>query len=219
MEQRVVLQDNTKIIYWIQDKMISFYLVIPMSNSVHLALGIEKNVNDEKIKEVNATRDSVFVIPVVQEQILSGITENRVDYFNLLDGIFSETINMAYQILVYNHIDVRNGILFNENKDYMTFIQWFIQKYASRVSLVQYKIWNDVVDNANVVPIIEEKKEDVIPPQVVDTSTILEKSQENEVSHDDTVHSGEGKDLGFVSYVLLGVVVAVASLVLLYFII
>ena len=214
MEKRIVLQESNRYIYWIKGDNSVFYLSIPNASKVHLVLNLIPNVTDDVIKGLKHDNDKVLVIPIIDGDVLDRAKLNNAVDFQSLDVIFSNTINLAYQILSYNHLEVDNVVSFLKNLDFESFQTWFIQKYDGRVVLY------------------EEKKEidDVVPSSVQDTisNDAVPSSQVNNgvISNDDfhpdndldSSRDGNGS-LGFVSYVLLGVVVAVMSLIFLYFLV
>ena len=200
MEQRVVSQDHNRYIYYIKEDYYSFYMLIPSSASVNLVLSIMDEPNDDKIKSLPFLVDKVIVIPVVDSRILSMIKQNSSEGFQALEKMFSNVLNLSHQILTYNHLQVDEHVYFDENMSYSSFQTWFIQKYGGRV--ISYKIPYEVKED-NIVN---------MPIDVMDNSLVDEDKNSFESSN-------RNSGLGFVSYVLLGVVVAVASLILLYFLI
>ncbi len=209
MEQRIVSQQANRYIYFIKDNNYSFYMLIPKSSKVSLVLNITDNVDDEKIKSMPLNLENVIVVPNINEQILSNIKQNNLEYFEFLNELFSKILNLSYQILTYNHLEVNNQIYFNESQTYTTFYNWFIQKHDGRVAPIKLE---------------NSQKKEIEKPNITNTNVLennppLEKKEEKIQTTLPTEEVSHGKEFGFVSYVLLGVVVAVISLVFLYLII
>ncbi len=200
MEKRIVLQEDNRYIYWIKGEDSVFYLSIPKATQVNLVLNLIPNVTDDVMKNLKHDGDKVMVVPIVDGDVLDRVKVNNATDFQTLDGIFSSTINMAYQILSYNHLQVNEVVSFLENSSFESFQTWFIQKYQGRVILIK-----------------EKKELDSVPP-VQEVSSVIEEN--NSLKNQEVVaNTNKSGSMGFVSYVLLGVVVAVLSLVMLYFLI
>ena len=211
MEQRIVLQGEEKYIYWIKDRDLAFYLTIPQNKKVSLILNMISEVNDEKVMGFTHLKDNVIITPVVGNDILNGVRENNALYFEKLDDIFSRIINLSHQILTYNHLEVESSIMLNDNKEYSMFNTWFVKKYQGRVVLTDSEVREGLTF---IRPALSQELDQVQKPTVDNEELGM---VESIGSNDET--QSEKKDMGFVSYVLLGVLVAVISLVFLYYII
>lgn len=214
MVQRMVLKAQEKCIYEIEDKDLKFYLLIPNTQKVFLTVYIMEGPTDLSIQKIMQDPDKVLVIPVLESKLFSSVLANQAEGFNYLDKYVSSLINLAHQILVYNHVIVENVVYFN-SPILPNFEKWLIQKYQGRVvgTVVNYRA------NEEVSPAILEGN-------VVDHTMTLSNSLDQDVSLekdlkdvDSSLEGNEKHDFGFVSYVLLGVVVAVISLVFLYLLI
>ena len=204
MEQRIVAQESNRYIYFIQDGDVKFYLAIPKMANVSLLLNLIDGIDDIKVKQ-DSVFNRVVISPVIGREVLDGLLQNKVSDYQKVDDIFSKAINDSYQILTYNHIAVERSVSLNENRTYSMFCQWFCQKYNGRVQLIPYK--QEMVES--VTPVVNQG----VVNQVTDANPdVVSENIEETVP---AVQSKGG--LGFVSYVLLGVVVAVVSLVFLYF--
>ena len=197
MEQRIISQDGTKIICYIKENTYAYYLIIPASKKVNLLLNIVNNITDETIKQINSYPDKASIFPIIDQNILLGVSQNQAESFQALDNTLSEIINSSYQLLTYNHLEIDNNILLNKVGPYPTFYNWFINKYNGRVQLAELEL-------------IEKKEPQ---PQVQNTPTPPQVQEQ-----DGPIEEQESKSLGFVSYVLLGVVAAIATLIFLYLI-
>lgn len=209
MEQRVVLKNDTQCIFFIQEANLNFYMMIPNAKKVSVVLGLFEDVHDDVVKKIPFFSGKVIVVPVIEKNVLDGVKEKQESYWQYLDKVLSLLINTAYKILTFNHMEVSNKIVLDNNVDYLDFNHWFVSRYSGRVEL----------SNLNLVssfskPLFEQTD---IPP-----SNVMEVPVEKEtLSLDQDIESvkNKGREPGFVSYVLLGVLVAVISLVVLYLLI
>lgn len=223
MEQKVISKNSNQCIYFIQETNLSFYLVIPNSQQVHLVLGLYPQLDSNIFQNFPLLGDKAMIIPVLNPQVIIGIQNANSTYFKYLDEVLSSLINVAYKILTFNHLKVEQKVYLNQNAQFMNFNQWFITKYNGRIEPI-------------TIPIFFPKKEESVPtvssPQVPEQP--IEKKQNSEVTTISNPQSTEvqpntsesiskeenrGKEPGFVSYVLLGVLSAVITLVFLYLII
>ena len=209
MEQRIVLQEKTKFIYFIKENDISFYLMIPNNQKLSIVLNIIDNINDEQVKTLESIPNHAMIIPVLSYELLESVLKNQAEDFNRLDSICSKMINFSHKTLTYNHLQVDSSVFLVENQKYTMFNTWFIRKYGGRVSLIkQNNTTSSEINRENASPVIKGN------PQTNEQEKKINEPNLSEITQDSSQ-----KDLGFVSYVLLGVVAAVASLIFLYFII
>ena len=215
MVQRMILKTQDKCIYEIEEKNLKFYLLIPNTKKVFLTICLMENPTDVSIQKIIQEPNKVLVIPMVESNILSSVSLNQEEAFRYLDQYISNLINLSHQILVYNHMEVENVVYFNSVL-FPNFEKWFIQKYQGRVASVKINYQS----SEKVNPIIQE------PDTIDNTMTLaasISQSQSADVPLVDEEKTPEVQenihDFGFVSYVLLGVIVAVVSLVFLYLII
>ena len=212
MEQRIVAQKETKYIYWIKNNDNAFYLSIPNTKEVGLVINLVKDANDEVVQNFPDIKGKVIVTPIISTETSLSVKENNAEYFNKLDSIISDSINLSHQILTYNKLNVSTSINLYNNKVYDMFNTWFIKKYSGRVSLIEIEETNNstlagplFADSTSQTPVSNAKTE-----PIVEETMELDKEE---------LPMKKEKSLGFVSYVLLGVVIAVASLIFLYLIV
>lgn len=218
MEQKVIVKTQNQCIYLIKEANLDFYLLIPNSKQIKIVLGLFDDVTDEMVKNLPIQNDKAIVIPVVQKQVLQQANIINSQSFHYLEQILSILINTAYKILTYNRMQVDTQVLLNSNQSLNLFEQNFVQKYQGRVQLI------DLFAKTSV-SVVEEAKPIVVEPKEERTNVIETKIEEvmpTEMLVQESVSSQNIKEVhepGFVSYVLLGVLVAVISLVFLYLII
>ena len=214
MEQKVIERNQEQCIFLIRESNIDFYLVIPNCKKVHIVLGVFLDVTVDFIKSIPKQNDKALVIPVLNRQFLEQIHNGQVQNYASLDNVLSFLINTSYQILTYNHIGVETQILLHNNADFISYNQQFVSKYQGRVQLIDLLPKEviqpeEVVSSVSVDPPVHEN---VLQSEVSDI--MPDSMEENQEQLSPNLR--EAREPGFVSYVLLGVLVAVISLVFLY---
>ncbi len=215
MEQKVIEKSQERCIFLIHESNFDFYLIIPNSKKVNLVLTIFQNIQDEQIRIFPFYQDKAIVAPIVDSRILTGLKENQENFFQYFDKFLSNLINVTYQILTYNHIEVDFKILFNNDLSYIEFNRWYTKKYNGRVELIQLETTPQPVKKE----VQTEASLTSTPTLKEETLSTIDSLPPDDLSENNTVSSTKEKEPGFVSYVLLGVVVAVISLIFLYFLI
>ncbi len=224
MNKQLIAETTTTNIFYIKDERLSFYINIPKNiSNIDILINIlddpniiNPSINTNEIikEEINKIYSSPNGISIVTPLIDNNITEqlklnNNEQVFNYADKYISYLINQAYSLLTSENFPVNKIIKLNNNKQYDVFNNWFVNKYNGRVELANYSNMESTNENIpNEEPISEEKN---IANEVLENTSTIETINENEVLPEENV-----REPGFVSYVLLGVVVAVISLVILY---
>ncbi len=225
MNKNLIANVDNKNVYLISDKKISFYICVPNVSKVNIVLNLVSNTNSINMGVSNISdltnavteiyksfhfNDIAVVIPVLDSNLIEQIKlNNDQKIFEYTNKVMGYLINTAYGILTSSNINVDSIIKFNSNQDFTAFINWFVAKYNGRVELVDY----------NQAPV--NKFENVASPQPeinADSklaSDVLDKTASMDAINTTTSEKNV-KEPGFVSYVLLGVIVAVVSLVALY---
>jgi len=230
MEQRIIKKTEEKCIYFMKENNLDFYFVIPNNKQVSIVLGLFSNVNDEFIETINFEQDKAVIVPVISNQILTSANHLDTTGFKYLDSVLSYLINVSYKILTSNNLIVNQKILINNNPTYTNFNQKYVEKYGGRVELYEL-IKKEVQKPINNDPIFEPREEvesvnnfkPVEPPfknyKPIDNEDEIKESIEPLLYDEPVITTEETenrKEPGFVSYVLLGVIIAVISLVILY---
>lgn len=228
MEQKIISQTSEQCIYLMKDANLDFYLVIPNNKQISIVLGLFPGVTEDVIKTLPKEKDKAIVIPVINEQILTSANHLDITSFKYLDNVLSYLINISYRVLTNNKLSVNNKILLNNHTSYENFNQKYIQKYQGRVEL--YNLFSKFTSNTQNIfePISNQVSEfkPVEPPfkaEVINNNSTdaIEESIEPILYDEPVITSSDAKnnkEPGFVSYVLLGVLVAVISLVFIYII-
>ena len=149
--------------------------------------------------------------PIMINQIMEQIKQGNEQYKMIFNRLLSYLINKSYEILKNEGKSVHTEIGIEQNPDYRAFIEEFISKYPSRLKLVNYydrpkenepqgnsQDGGGSLANTTTISLDEMSSSDVMGKP----KTLVKKPQSSAP--------------GFVSYVLLGVMVAVISLVILY---
>ena len=189
--------------------------------------GIYNNFEDNNI---------AVVTPIIDSNLLEQAKLNNSEQiFSYLDQSMSFLINTVYKILTSNNYQVENIIKLNDNHSYSAFNNWFVNRYNGRVALTKYNKENVIEKDPTLImdsfkqPATEPAApvqtpiSTPTPPQVEKPNPntaladeVLEQTQSLSVGEDNEQGFSRTKEPGFVSYVLLGVIVAVISLVILY---
>lgn len=205
MEQRMISKTNEQCTFLIKDTNIEFYLVIPNSRQLNILISLYKDVNDGMIAKLPVEQDKAIVVPVINNQILTNANLLDVTSLKYLDGVLSYLINTSYKILTYNHLEVSNKILLNNNPSLANFNKQYASNYQGRVELYTRPLPQSQAPIQDIPPVPQPN----VPNDNVTPTTAPDEDQQDLM---------EKRDPGFVSYVLLGVLVAVISLVFLYLI-
>ena len=217
MEQKVISKTEEQCIYLMKDPNLAFYLIIPNEKQVNILLALFPEVTEDIIKTLPKEKDKAIIIPIINNQFLTNANNLEPTSFTYIDKVLNYLINTVYQILNYNHVKVNEKVLLNNHSLYENFNNKYIERYNNRVEL--YNLMKPVEELHETIekqPIEETALETV--PEPIDNSLPLTnqpEEQNNEILENTNVKK-RVRELGFVSYVLLGVLVAVISLVFLY---
>lgn len=228
MSGNFITKINDSNIYLINDKNISYFLSIPdNSPRVNIAINIYEGIDSNNVSDVFSlvNRDNLSIIsPIFDSSVLNELKNNNQPMFINVDKYLSYLINSVYSILKSNNKEVETKIVLINYDIYSEFNKWFKEKYKERVNSVDVNSDTREFQPMDITNMFH--REDLGIPAVNTASgniasNVLDNTQQMDMLNDEQ----EGKvrvktrDLGFVSYVLLGVVVAITSLLLLYLLI
>lgn len=217
MEQKVISKTEEQCIYLMKDPNLAFYLIIPNEKQVNILLALFPEVTEDIIKTLPKEKDKAIIIPIINNQFLTNANNLEPTSFTYIDKVLNYLINTVYQILNYNHVKVNEKVLLNNHSLYTNFNNKYIERYNNRVELYNLmKPVEELHEKIEKQPIEETALETV--PEPIDNSLPLTnqpEEQNNEILENTNVKK-RVREPGFVSYVLLGVLVAVISLVFLY---
>ena len=224
MNQNLIASINNKNVYLVNDSKLPFYICLPSGNTASIVLNLVSDVSLINININNMTSitneitniyskfnfsDVAVVTPIIDSNLLEQVKlNNDENVFLYLDKYMAYLINAAYSFLRSNNIAVNNQIKLDNNDSYVNFNNWFFHKYNGRVVLVDYS--NAPVNKFENVSQNNMTSND-IANDVLNNTAVM-----GVVRDDSNSKVSETKEPGFVSYVLLGVIVAVVSLIVLY---
>lgn len=225
MEQRKMLELNKHDIYLLSDNNIAFYIGIPKVtefNSVNISIDLKDNfdkinINKNDIVYVKDELSNIYqdidsenitlITPIFYNDILQRIkTEPKEGLFSYLDKCLSYIINNAHKVLVENNIQVNSKIVIVKNDKFANFINWFSARYSSRVDTKQYS--ELLGDFTSIIPVVNTDNIISVPTEKANA--------DNNLTSEVQANLKESHSTGFISYVLLGVIGIVITLVILY---
>ena len=222
----MIHKTNEQCIFLMKESNLDFYLIIPNNKQVSIVLGIFPDVNEDMIKNLSNEMDKAVVVPVINSEVLTSANHLDTTSFKYLDNVFSYLINISYKILTSNKLSVNQKILINNNPLYENFNSKYIEKYQGRVEL--HNLTKKIDTTQSIFTPTEEAKTEFKPVDLPfqnfttnDKKDTIEDEIEPILYDEPVIASPDMKDTrepGFVSYVLLGVLIAVISLVFLYMI-
>ena len=236
MNQMVIGNILNRNIYLINDKNISFYISVPNEEKAAIVINLIDNANEIDISNGNAHNvtnkineiyskfnyDNIAVVtPVINNQITEQVKNNAPQYVSYLNKVLGYLINISYRYLKDNGKEVYEQIKLNNNESYKDFNTKFVSMYNNRVELVNYNNPPaNKIENTNM-PIVENtsiEQNENSNEELANTTTIPldDAYKEIEQEKENVKKLTRKREPGFVSYVLLGVIVAVISLVVLY---
>lgn len=208
MEQKVISKTEEQCIYLMKDPNLAFYLIIPNEKQVNILLALFPEVTEDIIKTLPKEKDKAIIIPIINNQFLTNANNLEPTSFTYIDKVLNYLINTVYQILNYNHVKVNEKVLLNNHSLYENFNKKYIERYNNRVELYNLMKPQEELHN-KIEPTVLETIDNSLP------LTNQPEEQNNEILENTNVKK-RVREPGFVSYVLLGVLVAVISLVFLY---
>ena len=210
MEQRKMLELNKHDIYLLSDNNIAFYISIPKVmefNSVNISIDLKDNFD-----KININKNDIVYVKAELANIYQDIdsesikTEPKEGLFSYLDKCLSYIINNAHKVLVEKNIQVNSKIVIVKNDKFANFMNWFSARYASRIDTKQY---SEVLgDFTSIIPVVNTDNIISVPTEKVNA--------DNNLASEVQTNLKESHSTGFISYVLLGVIGIVITLVILY---
>jgi len=225
-------------IYLIEQNDYIFYIALPYKdftntnitidlrsdyNNFKLANGLDIAINNlnslyQNIDNYNIT----LVLPMTSDNLLEEIIANPSnDNFLKMDKILGNIINTAYDFLTTNNITVESDIYILNENNYSNFINWFVNRYQTRVHVKSLDELShnpnlentyNILDTPNMSFVVgknddttvdEDKKN--IPDAIED---IIERNQEPKITNAET-------SPGYASYWFLGIITIVLSFIIL----
>lgn len=230
-------------IYLVVLENISFYISIPYKefNKTNISIELRDDYNElslsknnlenikSKLKDIYTKIDKyniTLVIPFTEDDDLNDVrvNENEITY-SKLDTILGKVINCSYTKLIESEIEVANKIVIINNEKYKNFIKWFLNNYSDRC---EYKSILELITLSNNdlslnkfeltdINFVIGKEETEKPKEELNTLEVDPNIIIEEIDlPNNFINKQEEKQLGYVSYCLLGIMSVIVSLVLLY---
>jgi len=220
MNKTLILQLDKHDIYLLSDNNISFYISVPKIKefkSVNISIDLKENFDKININKNDSvyvkdeltniyqdidSENITLVIPIFYNDVLERIKQMPSEnLFSYLDKCISYIINNAYKTLTEEQINVNSKIIIVKNEKFNNFIEWFSKRYSSRIDTKQYS--ELLGDFTSIIPVVSTNNIIEIPTQKLDMP-------------EGNIKVRESHSTGFISYVLLGTIGAVLTLIILY---
>lgn len=243
MKETLICKLEKHCIYYLSNSNYGFYILVPFKDytdtniavrlkSNYQSYDLNKNPLDVVTNELinyykNLDNYNItLILPVFYDDILSRIiTVNDMEKYQLLDKYLGEIFNSAYMLLTKNNIKVNSSIYVINNDSFKSFTNWFVSRYNNRI---EYKTILELIkqnDEYNSYNVVETPSINFVVGKTEEPT--IEKTAEIEIeTFDSIVKEMEEKTMkmpqkkesnaGYVSYVLLGVIVFALSLLLLW---
>ena len=171
-----------------------------------------------------------LILPVFYNNILDRIrVVEDLEMYQMVDRYLGVIFNNAYIFLTKNNVKVNNSIYVINNDSFKKFTNWFVSRYNNRIEyktilelVKQSDHFNsyDMVETPSINFVVGKNEEPKIDKTVeIETETFNSMTRDivdTESKKKDTFQSNKKNNAGFVSYILLGVVSFVVSMLLLF---
>ena len=243
MKETLICSLEKHNIYYVNNSSYGFYILVPFKEYIETNIAIRLKSNYQNYDLNKNSLDVVtnelinyyknldnynvtLVLPVFFDDMLSRIiTVDDMEKYLAVDRYLGEMINSAHRLLTKNNIKVNSNIYIINNDSFRKFTNWFVARYNNRIeykTILELVKENDNFSNYNVIEtpninfVIGKNEE----PNIEKTAEIELETFENIVREIEDkpkkiVPKKDSSNGGFVSYILLGVIAFVVSLVLL----
>ena len=240
MKETLILKLEKHYIYYLNNNQFGFYILTPFKDYSVTNITIRLKSNYEMYDLNKHSLDTVkselvnyynnldnynitLLLPVFFDDVLDRIRlVSDMDLYQLMDKYLGQIFNFAYMFLTKNNIKVKNNIYFINNDSFKAFTNWYIARYNNRI---EYKTVLDLVkENGSFhsYNVVETPSMNFVVGK--ENEPILEKTFEVEVETFDNMvknldnenTNSTSTNAGFVSYILLGIIVFIISMGLLF---
>lgn len=224
-------------VYYVSTDHVNYYITVPKNNKqiVKMVIDIKSNMDrydtlkndkvwaEENVKSVFKDIDDydiTLILPIFNDEIVRTLNDGNTDNYVKVDAVCGYLINSAYKVLADNNLQVDSQITMINSDRYQNFLNWFMDRYPSRVvgisllDLIRQDKTNNstdyqTVDTPNMSFVVGSNKPEEIPvseevnPTIRNDTNIIDMGDEKE-------------NKGFASYSLLAIFTVLVSLVILY---
>lgn len=244
MKETLICSLKKHNIYYLNDSNVGFYILVPYKeyNDTNISIRLKSNYHSYDLSRnsletvtnelVNYYNDLdnynvTLILPVFYDDILNRIkVVEDLELYQRLDKYLGYIFNSAYLFLTRNNIKVNNSIYVINNDSFNRFTNWFVNRYSNRieyktiVALVKengtYTSYN-VIETPTINFVVGKDKEPTIDKTVeLEAETFDNLAKKVAKGEEITPGVREASSGGFVSYILLGIITFVVSIVLLY---
>ncbi len=246
MKETLICSLEKHHIYYFNDSNVSFFMLTPYKEytDTNISIRLKSNYDTYDLTKnslevvtnelINYYRNLdnyniTLILPVFYDAVLNRIrVVDDMEIYQKLDRYLGYIFNTAYAFLTKNNIKVNNSIYVINNDSFNKFTNWFVARYNNRI---EYKTILDLVkengtySNYNVIEtpninFVVGKDEEPTIDKTVEMELETFDSFARDVMPTDSgkkaVKNRKDTSSGFVSYILLGVITFVVSIVLLY---
>lgn len=244
MKETLIFSLEKHNIYYLGNSNYGFYISVPFKDytDTNIAIRLKSNYQSYDLSKNSldvVTNELInyyknldnynitLILPVFNDDILSRIiTVDDMEIYQKIDNSLANIFNNAYSLLTKNNIKVNNNIYVINNDSFKKFTNWYVSRYNNRI---EYKTILELIkqsDNFNSYNVLETPSINFVVSK--NDEPTIEKTAEIELqTFDSFVREQFDEKLkkeidrkessgGFVSYILLGVVTFIVSLVLLW---
>ena len=233
-------------IYYFNDSNVSFFMLTPYKEYTDTNISIRLKSNYDTYDLTKNSLEVVtnelinyyknldnynitLILPVFYDDVLNRIrVVDDMEIYQKLDRYLGYIFNTAYAFLTKNNIKVNNSIYVINNDSFNKFTNWFVARYNNRIEyktildLVKengtYSNYN-VIETPNINFVVGKDEEPTIDKTVemeLETFDSFARDVMPTDNNKKAVKNRKDTSSGFVSYILLGVITFVVSIVLLY---
>lgn len=244
MKETLICSFEKHSIYYLGNSNYGFYISLPFKDYTDTNISIRLKSNYQNYDLNKNSLDAVtnelinyyknldnynitLILPVFYDDLLSRIiTVDDTEIYHKIDRYLGEMFNYAYMFLTKNRIKVNSNIYVINNDSFKKFTNWFVSRYNNRI---EYKTILELIrqsDNFNNYNVVETPSinfvvgknevpaiEKTVEMELETFDNILRETEEKSMESSGKI---EKYNAGYVSYVLLGVVVFITSLILLW---
>ena len=244
MKETLICSLEKHNIYYVNNSSYGFYILVPFKDytDTNIAVRLKSNyqiydLNKNSIDTVTNELINYYknldnynitlILPVFYDDLLSRIiTIDDKEKYQIIDRYLGEMFNSAYMFLTKNNIKVNSNIYVINNDSFKRFTNWFVARYSNRIeykTILELIKQNDSFNSYNVVEtpsinfVVSKNEEPSIEKTAqLELETFDSYVKEMEDTSKRLPPKKESNNAGYVSYILLGVIVFAVSLLLLW---